>query len=377
MKRIHIATILIPAFLLLATACSRDAVPGGVAEGTPIAGFFLLNEGDIGQDNSSLDYYDYTAGIYYKSIHQKLFSSEDENLGEGGNDLQCYGSRLYVVLSGLGRVMVIDLVARQFIGQIQIPNCRYIVFQDGYAYVSSYAASTYNGDDYTRGYVAKIDLESLRIVATCEVGYQPEEMVITNGKLYVANSGIYQMPDYEHTVSVIDLASFEEIMKIDVAPNLHRMELDAYGKIWVSSRGDYYDIQPVVFVIDTQTDYVVQDFNLLPCSDITLCGDSLYVLNNSWNAFTQKNTVSFAIVDVSTRQIVSRQLIKDGTDDFYIQNPHGIAVNPQTHEFCIADAGSGDAPGNLYYYSAEGRLKWRNKAGRIPSRIAFTTIHPI
>lgn len=146
MKRIHIATILIPAFLLLATTCSRAAVPGGVAGGTPIAGFFLLNEGDIGQNNSSLDYYDYTAGIYYKSIHRELLSSADENLGEGGNDLQCYGSRLYVVLSGLGRVMVTDLVARQFIGQIQIPNCRYIVFQDGYAYVSSYAAST-----YTRG----------------------------------------------------------------------------------------------------------------------------------------------------------------------------------------------------------------------------------
>ncbi|MBQ1874450.1 MAG: YncE family protein, partial [Paludibacteraceae bacterium] len=181
------------------------------------------------------------------------------------------------------------------------------------------------------GYVAKIDTTSLQVVATCKVGYQPEEMAITNEKLYVANSGCCREPDYDHTISVVDLYLFQEIRKIDVAPNLHRMELDPYGNLWVSSRGDYYDIKSMLFVIDTYSDYVIDQLDMLPCSDMTICGDSLYVLANVWSNFTEGSEVSYGIVDLTTRQIVSRSFISDGTDDQF-QNPYGIAVNPQTRE---------------------------------------------
>ena len=87
---------------------------------------------------------------------------------------------------------------------------------------------------------------------TCTVGYQPEEMVIAGNKLYVANSGGYRVPNYDRTVSVIDLTTFTEIKKIDVAINLHRLELDRYGNIYVSSRGDYYDTPSKTFVIDSR-----------------------------------------------------------------------------------------------------------------------------
>ena len=60
------------------------------------------------------------------------------------------------------------------------------------------------------------------------VGYQPEEMVIVGNKLYVANSGGYRVPNYDRTVSVIDLNTFKVIKTIDVGINLHRMELDQF-----------------------------------------------------------------------------------------------------------------------------------------------------
>ena len=86
------------------------------------------------------------------------------------------------------------------------------------------------------GYVAKVDLNSLQVVDTCDVGYQPEEMVVVGNKLYVANSGGYRVPNYDNTVSVIDLNTFTEIKKITVGINLHRMAIDARGNIYVSSR---------------------------------------------------------------------------------------------------------------------------------------------
>jgi len=187
----------------------------------------------------------------------------------------------------------------------------------------------------------------------------------------VANSGGYRVPDYDHTVSVIDLKTFKEIKKIDVAPNLHRMELDAYGYLWVSSRGDYYDIPSMTFIIDTRADAVIDQMDLLACTEMTLCGDSLYVYSNAWSYFTQTSDVNYAIVDVRTRRVVTRRFITDGTETRF-QNPYALAVNPVTREIFVGDARDYITPGKLYCFSPEGRLKWSANTGDIPSRIVFT-----
>ena len=245
-------TLLLLILLLTLAACRTiepitpsERTDVGSGDAGNIAGFFLLNEGNMGSNKCTLDYYDYASGIYHKNIYAERNPGVVQELGDVGNDLAIYGSKLWAVVNCSNLVEVMDVATARHIGQVSIPNCRYIVFKDRYAYVSSYAGPVEVDPNCRLGYVAKIDTTTLQVVDTCVVGYQPEEMVIAGGKLYVANSGGYRVPDYDHTVSVIDLASFKEINKIDVAPNLHRMELDAYGNIWVSSRGDYYDIQPM------------------------------------------------------------------------------------------------------------------------------------
>ena len=56
-------------------------------------------------------------------------------------------------------------------------------------------------------------------------------------------------PNYENTVSVIDLATFREEMRIPVAVNLHHLLADSDGQLWVSSRGDYYGNTSALFCI--------------------------------------------------------------------------------------------------------------------------------
>ena len=371
---------ILAAFILLAASCRG---PEGITPSTgtevgsgdsgDIAGFFLLNEGNMGSNKCTLDYYDYASGIYFKNIYPERNPGVVQELGDVGNDLQIYGGRLYAVVNCSNLLEVMDIRTARHLGQVSIPNCRYVTFKDSYAYVSSYAGPVEMDPNYRRGYVAKIDTATLQVVDTCVVGYQPEEMVIRGNKLYVANSGGYRVPDYDHTVSVIDLASFKEIRQIDVAPNLHRMELDAYGNIWVSSRGDYYDELPMTFLIDTDSDEVIDCLDLLACTDMTLCGDSLYVYSNTWSYITQTNDVNYAIVDVKTREVVTRNFITDGTEREF-QNPYGIAVNPNTREIYIADARDYITPGRVYCFSPDGKLKWRANTGDIPSRIVFTSV---
>lgn len=365
------------AICFIAFSCRKELQiipPTGTTVTSPfsgkVTGFYLLNEGNMGSNKATLDYFDYSTGIYLKNIFASANPFVARELGDVGNDIQVYGKKLYAVINCSNLVEVMDSRTAKHIAQISIPNCRYITFDNGYAYVSSYAGPVELDPNSRKGYVAKIDTTSLQIVAECTVGYQPEEMVVENGKLYVANSGGYRVPDYDNTISVIDLATFQITKTIEVAINLHRMEKDRFGNIYVSSRGDGYDIHSQTFIISSSLDELTDYLELLPVSDMAMCGDSLYVVCSQWNNFTNSNEISYAIYDVVRKEIVTRNMITDGTEE-QIQIPYGIAVNPETREFFITDAKDYVTPGTLYCFGRDGRKKWQITTGDIPAHIAF------
>jgi len=337
----------------------------------PIKGFFLLNEGNMGSNKATLDYFDYETGVYTKNIYAERNPEIVKELGDVGNDIQIYGNKLYAVINCSNLIEVMDVKTAKHVATVTVPNCRYIVFNKGYAYVSSYAGPVLIDPNARLGYVAKIDTVTFSVLDTCNVGYQPEEMVISNNKLYVANSGGYRVPDYDNTVSIIDLDTFTETKKLTVAINLHRLELDDYGNIYVTSRGDYYYTGSNTYIINSKTDKVTDILNL-PASDLTLGGDSVYVYSTEWNYVSGSNEITYAIINTTTKTIVTKNFITDGTDD-EIEVPYGIAVNPETKEIFITDAKDYVTPGTLYCFDSTGTKKWEVITGDIPAHIAFTT----
>jgi DNA-binding beta-propeller fold protein YncE len=335
-----------------------------------IKGMYLLNEGNMGSNKCSIDYYDYETGMYHKNIYAERNPGVVKELGDVGNDIQIYGDKLYAVINCSHFIEVMDVTTAKHITQISIPNCRYVVFKGKYAFVSSYAGPVQIDPNARLGYVARIDTATLAVKDTCVVGYQPEEMVIVGNKLYVANSGGYRYPNYDRTVSVIDINSFKVIKTIDVAINLHRLELDRYGNIYVSSRGDYYSIPSDTYIIDSATDKVTCKLGL-PNSEMALSGDSLYVYSTEWSYLTNSNTITYALVNTKTKQIVTRNFITDGTEK-EITIPYGVAINPETKEIFVTDAKDYVSPGVLYCFSPEGKKKWSVVTGDIPAHIVFT-----
>lgn len=335
-----------------------------------IVGMFLLNEGNMGSNKATLDYYNYTTGIYHKNIFATINPRVSRELGDVGNDIQIYGGKLYAIINCSHYVEVMDVHTAKHIAAVTIPNCRYIVFHNGYAYVSSYAGPVLIDPNARLGYVARMDTTTFKI-DTLVVGYQPEEMVISGNNLYVANSGGYRVPNYDRTISVIDLDKFKVTKTIDVAINLHRMELDKYGNIYVSSRGDYYSVPSSIYVINSSTNTVTKNLHI-PCSEMTLCGDSLYVYSTEWSYVTNKNTISYSIYNVKAQVKMPDSFIKDGTEK-NIVIPYGIAVNPITHDIFVTDAKDYVTPGTLYCFSKEGKKKWSVITGDIPAHMVFTT----
>ncbi|HEY4286567.1 MAG TPA: YncE family protein [Puia sp.] len=360
-------------------ACRKGAdsvIPPTVTPVSPgdtgsIKGFYLLNEANMGSNKASLDFYDYTSGNYYKDIYPARNPGVVKELGDVGNDIQIYGGRLYAVINVSNLIEVMDVRTAKHVGTITIPNCRYITFDKGYAYVSSYAGPVLIDPNARLGYVAKVDTATLAIIDTCVVGYQPEELAIRDNKIYVANSGGYRVPNYDNTVSVIDLSTFKEIKKITVGINLERLRLDGHGNIYVTSRGDYYTIPSNIYIIDG-TDKVSDVLNI-PASNLMISGDSAYIYSTEWSYVTNSNTITYAIINTQRKTVVSRSFITDGTDK-KIAIPYGLAINPDTKEIFVTDAGDYINPGRVYCFTPDGKRKWDVEAGDIPAHFAFTRI---
>lgn len=363
--------------ILVLSACRKDnnVIPPVV---TPVDtpdpqslfnGFYLLNEGNMGGNKATLDYFNYKTGIYKKNIYATENPGVVKELGDVGNDIQVYGSKLYAVINGSNKVEVMDAATARRIGQIDILNCRYITFANGKAYVSSYAGPVQEEPTASIGFVAEIDTASLQITRKATVGYQPEEMAVLNGKLYVANSGGYRRPAYDSTVSVIELSTFKEVKKINVAINLDHLKADSEGDVYVTSRGDQYNINSSLSVIDTKTDVVKKKFDLA-ASDLCIVGDTAYLYGTIFSYLTNSWSVSYNMINVKTETILSGNFITDGTEKL-ITMPYGVAVNPVSRDIYVTDAKNFVSSGTLYCFDKNGKKKWSVNTGDLPGHVAF------
>ena len=371
--------------LLLLSACRQDVMivpmeksdPGGKTQKGDIVGMYLLNEGNMGSNKSTLDYLDLSDAVvhYYRNIYSERNPSTVMSLGDVGNDCQIYGQRLWLVINCSNKVEVARADDAVRIGKVDIPNCRYVTFKDQYAYVSSYVGTVYASSDSPLGSVYKVDTLSLQKVDSCSVGYQPEEMAIIGNSLYVANSGGYQGmtgQGYESTVSVIDLASMQEVDKVEVAPNLHHLKADKYNQLWVTARGNYMDETSSICWLepDTNGNMKVGGHIDQPVSDLCIVGDSLYFYGSQWSEVSMTNTITYGIINVKTHQIVSTSL-SDAPEISKIRMPYGIIVNPIHRDFYLMDAKNYVSSGELLHFLPDGTFDWKVKTGDIPAHAAF------
>lgn len=340
---------------------------------TSIRGFYIVNEGNMGSNKCTLDYFDYFTGLYARNFYAERNPNVIKELGDVGNDIGIYGSKLYVVVNCSHKVEVLDSRTGIRLGQVDIPNCRYVRFYRGKAYVSSYVGPVLIDPDAPKGAVYEVDTTSLKVTRKVSVGYQPEEMEIVDDYMYVANSGGYRVPNYDNTVSVIQMIDFKQVQQIPVGINLHRLKKDKYNKLWVTSRGDYQSRPSRMYVMDKRPGYnqmVVTDTLPFGVSNMALRGDSLFFYSTEWNNYTQSTTITYGIVDVRTKQLVSHNFITDGTEK-EITIPYGIAVHPETGDILVTDAKNYVSSGTLYCFDRRGRKKWSVRTGDIPAHITF------
>ena len=81
--------------------CRKDVVvfpaeeeQKGETQISEVTGFYLLNEGNMGSNKATLDFYDYATATYSRNIYAEANPDVPKELGDVGNDLKIYGGRL-------------------------------------------------------------------------------------------------------------------------------------------------------------------------------------------------------------------------------------------------------------------------------------------
>ncbi len=130
MKQNYLIIFFLP-LLIGITGCREDelVVPteyeiiGDEHPESSIRGLYLVNEGNMGSNKCTLDYYDYVTGLYSRNIYAEKNPAVIKELGDVGNDIGIYGSKMYVVVNCSHKVEVLEAPAGLRIGHIAMRKC--------------------------------------------------------------------------------------------------------------------------------------------------------------------------------------------------------------------------------------------------------------
>ena len=350
--------------LILLTACDdmKDMPTPVYLPATPgeSGQLYVLSEGLFNMNNSTLSLVNFDE----KTLKTDFFSLQNNRgLGDTANDMKLYGSKLWIVVNVSSQVEVMDIKSGISLKRIPFFNPagvarqpRFITFYAGKAYVCSFD-----------GTVARIDTASMNIEATTTVGRNPDGITTANGKLYVSNSGGLDLPNYDNTVSVVDLNTFKEIKKITVGMNPFKLEADTHGDVYVVSRGNNSTIKSTWCRINSQTDEVIQTFNNLPVVNFTILNDTAYLYNYDFI----NSTYWIKTFDCNTEQIISDHFISDST---VLERPFSISVHPTNGNVYLTDARNYTVKGDLLCFNRRGKLVYKiGSIGLNPNSVVIKT----
>ena len=347
-----------------------EVVDAAVNASAEPSGIYLVNQGNQGSNKARLDFLNFHNGFYIRDVFTEYNPEVVKGLGDIGNDVQVYKGKVFVVVNGSHKVEIMDAYSMKRLAQVDVPNCRFIAFDGNSAYVTSYVAKDKEAFKTQKGALYCIDLDTYKVTGQVTVGYQPEQLVIMDGKAYVANSGGY-VAGNDNTVSVVDLNSMKVEYDIEVAVNLELMLVDSEGTIWVSSRGNYSDVSSTLnYLVKKGDKYELGGSVNVPVSSMALAGDKIYVIGSTYTPPTWALTTTYNIVNAKTRKLESGSFITDGTESD-ITTAFTVTVNPGNGDIYVTDAKDYVSSGTLHCFTGSGKHKWSVHTGDIPGRIAF------
>jgi hypothetical protein len=350
----HLLPVAFVATLLV--SCRKDNDEPAVANYSK--GIYIINEGSFMSNNGSVSYFDPETSTIMNGIFE---SANGRALGDVVQSFTVVNdSNGYIVVNGSGKMEFVDLATFKTIAEpISASYPRYFL------QVTEHTGYLSNGN--FQGHLYAVDLDTHRIVDTIKVGYGPEDMVMLNNSVFVANSGGWGL---DSTISVVDIASNTVVSTFTVGKVPVDLLVDAEDHIWVYCKGyvtydEYYEViaetDARIMKIDPHTGNVLWQGKAGKAGDYVVTAPRFALSAHGEYIYYLRPDGVYSI-NVSDPEITGQPLIEG---QFY-----GIAVNPDSGEIFLFESGF-TGNGIMQIYDQQGMLLFWGYVGIAPNGAVF------
>ena len=329
-------SLLLAVLTLFITSCDPDE-PTLVPTDDFSNGVIILNEGTFSEPSS--------LSFFFKDsllVRNQVFSTNNsgELLGTLAQSVYEWNDNLYIMVSNSNKIEVLDVETMEkkaTITGIDLPRYFTPISNDE-------AAVSYWSDNGLDGGVAFINLNDFSVTSTITTGNGPENMLIKDNNLYVANSGGFGM---DSTISVIALAdkTISKTITVSEGPAFIR---EVGGDLYVLSKGVY---DPTIMALTDggfgriSNDVLVADQTLTNNPDKFILGKTNGASTDFF--FLRSDGVYSGTISSSLGGLPVYSQIIAGS--FY-----GLGYDAEEDLLYVGDAGDFASPGKIIRYQTDG-----------------------
>ncbi len=350
---------MIAAVAVFFASCSDDD-DNGIVDNLPLGaydnGVLILNQGNFGQDNSSISFLSNDFATFQNNSF--LAVNPTKVLGNTGQDIGFYNDLAFVVLNASNKIEIINRFTLEYVATIDsgLDNPRFIAFANGKGYITNWGDAGVTTDDY----VAVLNLTDYLVSASISVVEGPERIIENNGKLYVAHQGGY---GYGNTISVINSTSNTVTNTITVGDVPNSLQIEN-GSLYVMSggRAAWTGIETIgkLSKINLETESVTSSIDFAVGNHAS----NLYIADNSI-FYTQDS-------DVFKMSLTASSLPTTSLFSTVGQGVYGVySFAVENNKIYVGDAADYNSNGKVYIYTNTGTLENEYTVGVIPAGFYF------
>jgi len=346
LKNSFSAYLFVLSLIFSLSSCTRDAI---IIPEPPVIlstdGAYILSEGGVTPGTASLSFYSISADSFYASIFSPGI------LGLFPDGLIVFNNNLYITEQGNfgspGIIYKCDTGGTVLISQVVGTNPYSLTTTNSKIYITNGPASN----------VSVVDVNSLSLITTINVGVYPQEILALGNKVFVCNTGMYGGAQ-DSTVSVIDAALDQVVATITVQKDPSSLAVTNDGNIIVGCPGQF----GYAYIIDTNSYNKIDSF-----LSIDGMGKDIAVDTESSDIFFISNSNNITYINIASR--VSAVVISNsnpGVSFFY-----GYNYDYMNRKHYVCDAKSFIINGSLNIYNENGILESTFTTGVSPRRVVF------
>jgi YVTN family beta-propeller protein len=338
---------LLAGLLILAGCADKNEVP----RGKYAVGVMVVNEGNFGDSDGSIDFYDPATS----SVTQDIYGIENEVQTSGVfQSINFNGNYGYLIDQVGHKITVVEAETFKHVSVIDagLNTPRYMVVANNKGYVSNWGDFDTNFD-LPDSYVAVIDLTNFVVLKSIPVGNGAEGLVVFGGNVYVANA-------YSNTIQVIDTGNDTVVSAFEVANGPLQFAEDHEGKHWVLSSS--WQTGASLSQIDFASEEVLKTFEIAGSAKslaINSAGTELYYLSAPFGADGEVYAVFTSASEAPAEPIITAP------------NLYGLGVDPGTDQLYLANHNAFQGNGTVLRYQRSGTLIEDFAAGRVPNGFVF------